>query len=180
MSATATASLPWNWYSDPAVYRLEQERIFRRAWQYVAHAALLPEPGSFLARRAGDVPVLVVRGRDGELRAFLNVCRHRGSLLVEGAGTRAAIQCPYHAWTYDLDGSLRRAPRAEREPGFEASELGLVPLALETWGPLVFVNPDREAAPLSVTLGALPELVRSAGIDLDALEHRLHVEYALE
>jgi phenylpropionate dioxygenase-like ring-hydroxylating dioxygenase large terminal subunit len=180
VTATATASLPWSWYSDLAVYRLEQERIFMRAWQYVGHTSSLAEPGSFVARRAGEVPVLLVRGRDGDLRAFLNVCRHRGSLLVEGEGKRAAIQCPYHAWTYDLDGSLRRAPRSEREPGFDASELGLVPLAVETWGPLVFVNPDRDAAPLGDTLGELPELVRSAGIDLDALEHRLHVDYSLD
>jgi choline monooxygenase len=180
VSTTAAATLPWSWYSDPAVHRLEQERIFRRAWQYVAHAAQLPGPGSFVARQAGEVPVVVVRGSDGEIRAFVNVCRHRGSLLVEGEGRRASIQCPYHAWTYDLDGSLRRAPRSEREPGFDPSELGLVPLALDTWGPLVFVNPDRQTEPLAETLGELPELVRAAGIDLDALEHRIHVEYALE
>ena len=180
MSTTAVQSLPWSWYTDPAVLRLEQERIFRRLWQYVGHAAQVPEPGSYMARHAGEIPVLVVRGHDGELRAFLNVCRHRGSLLTEGEGKRAAIQCPYHAWTYDLDGSLRRAPRADLEPGFDPSDLGLVPLALETWGPLVFVNPDRDAAPLADTLGELPDLVRSAGIDLDALEHRIHVGYELE
>ena len=180
MTALAPATLPFSWYSDAAVYRLEQERIFRRAWQYVAHTAQLAEPGAFVARQAGEVPVVVVRGTDRELRAFLNVCRHRGSLLVEGTGTRASIQCPYHAWTYDLDGTLRRAPRSEREPGFDASRLGLRPLALDTWGPLVFVNPDTDAAPLAETLGELPELVRAAGIDLDALEHRLHVEYELD
>jgi carnitine monooxygenase subunit len=97
VSATAVQSLPWSWYSDPAVLRLEQERIFRRLWQYVGHAAQVPEPGSFMARHAGEIPVLVVRDRKGELRAFLNVCRHRGSLLAEGEGKRAAIQCPYHA-----------------------------------------------------------------------------------
>ena len=180
MSTTAAATLPWSWYSDPAVHRVEQERIFRRAWQYVGHTAQLAGPGSFVARQAGAIPVVVVRGSDGELRAFVNVCRHRGSLLVEGTGKRASIQCPYHAWTYALDGSLRQAPRSDREPGFDASQLGLVPLALDTWGPLVFVNPDRDAAPLAETLGELPDLVRSAGIDLDALEHRLHVEYELD
>jgi choline monooxygenase len=173
-------TLPWTWYSDPAVYRLEQEHIFRHAWQYAGHTGQLADPGAYLARRAGDVPVLVVRDGQGELRAFLNVCRHRGSILLEGEGSRATIQCPYHAWTYELDGSLRRAPRAEREQGFEAEELGLVPLAVDTWGPLVFVNPDPEAAPLAETLGELPALVAAAGIDLDALEHRLHSKYVLE
>jgi phenylpropionate dioxygenase-like ring-hydroxylating dioxygenase large terminal subunit len=173
-------TLPFSWYSDPAVYALEQERIFRRAWQYVGRAGLVSEPRSLAAARAGSVPVLLVRDREGELRAFLNVCRHRGSILVEGESRRETIQCPYHAWTYELDGSLRRAPRAEQEADFDRSELGLVPLPVDTWGPLVFVNPDRDAAPLADTLGELPELVAAAGIDLDALEHRLHVEYSLE
>jgi phenylpropionate dioxygenase-like ring-hydroxylating dioxygenase large terminal subunit len=172
-------TLPFSWYSDPAVYALEQERIFRRAWQYVGRTGLVAEPGSFAGVRAGEVPVLLVRDREGVLRAFLNVCRHRGSILIEGEGTRETIQCPYHAWTYGLDGSLRRAPRSEQEADFDPAGLGLVPLAVDTWGPLVFVNPDPEAPPLAETLAELPELVASAGIDLDALEHRLHVEYSL-
>lgn len=173
-------TLPYNWYSDPAVYALEQERIFRRTWQYVGWTGLISEPGSFAAVRAGEVPVLLVRDREGTLRAFLNVCRHRGSIIVEGEGRRETIQCPYHAWTYELDGSLRRAPRADQEGDFDASGLGLVQLAVDTWGPLVFVNPDAEAASLAEMLGELPDLVASAGIQLDALEHRLHVEYTVE
>ncbi|MGH3104064.1 MAG: aromatic ring-hydroxylating oxygenase subunit alpha [Gaiellaceae bacterium] len=179
MTASAK-TLPWSWYSDPAVLRLEQERIFRRAWQYAAHSGQVAEPGSYVAARAGDVPVVVVRDREGDLRAFLNVCRHRGSQLVEGEGRRETIQCPYHAWTYGLDGSLRAAPRSQREPEFDAAELGLVPVQVDTWGPLVFVCPDREAAPLAETLGGLPELVASAGVDLDSLEHRLRSEFALQ
>jgi phenylpropionate dioxygenase-like ring-hydroxylating dioxygenase large terminal subunit len=151
-------SIPWSWYSDPEVLRLEQERIFGRTWQYVGHEGRVEAVGERFAAWAGDVPVLVVRADDG-LRAFLNVCRHRGSLLVEGDGARASIQCPYHAWTYGLDGSLRAAPRSEREPEFDASELSLVPLRLEAWGPLLFVNPDRDAAPLAETLGPLPDLL---------------------
>jgi choline monooxygenase len=104
------------------------------------------------------VPVLVVRAEEGA-RAFLNVCRHRGSLLVEGAGTQGSIQCPYHAWTYGLDGSLRAAPRSDREPDFDPEGLSLVPLRLETWGPFLFVNADEEAPPLADTLGPLPDLL---------------------
>jgi choline monooxygenase len=154
-------SLPWSWYSDPEVLRLEQGRIFRQTWQYVGHAGRVAALGERFAAWAGDVPVLVVRAEDG-LRAFLNVCRHRGSLLVEGDGARASIQCPYHAWTYGLDGSLRAAPRSEREPDFDVSELSLVPLRLETWGPLLFVNPREDAPPLAETLGPLPDLL---GVD---------------
>jgi phenylpropionate dioxygenase-like ring-hydroxylating dioxygenase large terminal subunit len=154
----APRTLPWSWYSDPDVLRREQDRIFRRTWQYVGHTGRVEGLGDRFAAWAGDVPVLVVRADEG-IRAFLNVCRHRGSLLAEGEGKGKTIQCPYHAWTYSLDGSLRAAPRSEREEGFEAEGLSLVPLRLETWGPFFFVNPDPDAAPLAETLGPVPELV---------------------
>ena len=169
MSAVETRTIPWSWYTDPVVLRLEHERIFRRAWQYVARREEILEPGSFLATRAGDVPVVLVRDEEGELRAFLNVCRHRGSLICEGSGKRATLQCPYHAWTYGLDGRLVAAPRLNREGGNDPSELGLVPIEVDTWGPLVFVNPDREAPPLSDFLDDVPQRIVDAGIDLDDL-----------
>jgi phenylpropionate dioxygenase-like ring-hydroxylating dioxygenase large terminal subunit len=169
VSAVDVRSLPWSWYTDPAVLQLERERIFRRSWQYVGHLGDVPDPGSFAATAVGDVPVVLVRDRDDTLRAFLNVCRHRGSIVCIGSGKRETLQCPYHAWTYGLDGRLVAAPRAGKEGGIETDELGLVQLQLETWGPLVFVNPDREAAPLADFLDGLPELVAGAGIDLDAL-----------
>jgi choline monooxygenase len=159
----APRTLPWSWYSDPEVLQREQECIFRRAWQYVGHSGLVAEVGERFGAWAGEVPVLVVRAEDG-VRAFLNICRHRGSLLVEDGGSRGTIQCPYHAWTYALDGSLRAAPRSEREPGFDPADLSLVPVRLESWGPLLFVNPDSEAPPLAETLGRLPELLPVDGL----------------
>jgi phenylpropionate dioxygenase-like ring-hydroxylating dioxygenase large terminal subunit len=162
-------TLPWRWYSDPEVLRLEQERIFRRAWQYAGHAGELPEPGSYTVSRAGDVPILLTRDREDELRAFVNVCRHRGSVLADEPGRRETVQCPYHAWTYGLDGALRAAPRAEREPGLVREELGLVPVRLERWGPLLFVNPNPDAPGLAETLGGLPGLVAAAGVEVESL-----------
>ena len=169
----ARQTLPWSWYSDPDVLRREQERIFRRAWQYVGHAGRLGEVGDRFAAWAGEVPVLVVRDED-DIRAFLNVCRHRGSLLLEGDGNGKSVQCPYHAWTYSLDGSLRAAPRSDREPDFDPEGLSLVPLRLETWGPLLFVNADEGAAPLAETLGPVVELV-----PLDGLVFHSRDEYEL-
>jgi choline monooxygenase len=168
-TTTDFSTIPYDWYADPAVARLEQERIFRRTWQYAAHTGELSEPGSFVSTRAGNVPVVVVRGRDNELRAFVNVCRHRGYLLCDGAGKRETLQCPYHAWTYDLDGSLRSAPRSEMEPGFERERLGLVPMLVDTWGPFVFINPDTGAGTLTEHLGHLPRIVAEGGVDVDAL-----------
>jgi phenylpropionate dioxygenase-like ring-hydroxylating dioxygenase large terminal subunit len=111
----------------------------------------------------------VTRARDGELRAFLNVCRHRGFPLVEGAGKRETLQCPYHAWTYGLDGSLRTAPRSNEEPHFPKDELGLCSVAVGTWGPFVFVNADRDAEPLADALGSMPAQVAELGLDVGDL-----------
>jgi choline monooxygenase len=169
VSAIETRTLPWSWYADPAVLRLEHERIFRRFWQYVARADEIAEPGSFHTSRAGDIPVLLARDREGTLRAFLNVCRHRGSIVCKGSGQRETLQCPYHAWTYGLDGRLLAAPRSDREGGFDRDELGLVQLRVDTWGPFVFVNPDSDAPPLADSLEGVPERIAAAGIDVESL-----------
>ncbi|MFN2468385.1 MAG: aromatic ring-hydroxylating dioxygenase subunit alpha [Gaiellaceae bacterium] len=177
--AAGARTLPWSWYSDPEILRAEQERIFRRSWHYVGHAAEVEHSGDRLPGWAGETPVLVVRDEEGELRAFLNVCRHRGSLLVAEAGRRETIQCPYHAWTYGLDGSLRRAPRSEREPGLDLDDVALRPVQVGTWGPFVFVNPDIEAEPLESALGELPRLAEEHGLDVDAVRFRERAHYAL-
>ncbi|HLY95476.1 MAG TPA: aromatic ring-hydroxylating dioxygenase subunit alpha [Gaiellaceae bacterium] len=165
------STLPYSWYSDPEVLRREQEKIFRSAWQYAGHLGELPEPGTFFTTRAGRTPVIVTRARDDEVRAFLNVCRHRGFPVAAGAGKRETIQCPYHAWTYGLDGSLRAAPRANEEEDFHQDELGLVPVSVGTWGPFVFVNADRDAEPLADALGSMPAQVAELGPDVGDLTH---------
>ena len=162
-------TLPYAWYADPAVARVEQERLFAVSWQYAARADQVAEPGQLTTAFAGSLPVVLARARDGVLRGFVNVCRHRGHPLCEGDARRETIQCPYHAWTYSLDGALRNAPRADREPGFDREGLGLVPVSVDTWGPFVFVNPDPTAAPLADALVELPALLADGGLDVDAL-----------
>jgi choline monooxygenase len=164
-------TLAWSTYSDPALEPLERERIFARSWQYVGHVGQLATPGYF-ASQVGDVPVVITRDRGGELRAFLNVCRHRGSPVAEGEAARATLQCPYHAWTYGLDGALLAAPRADSEGGLDAGELGLRPAGVGTWGPFVFANPDPDAPRLGDVLGRLPALVAEAGVDVEGLDFR--------
>jgi choline monooxygenase len=176
----SAATLPYAWYASEEVLRLEQERIFERAWHYAGHAGELAEPGSYFTTQAGRIPLVVVRARDGELRSFVNVCRHRGFEVAQGCGRRETLQCAYHAWTYDLDGSLRAAPRSDREPGFEKHELGLKPARVGTWGPFVFVNADADAPSLADTFGDLPRLVAEAGLEVDALTFNRRVEFELE
>jgi carnitine monooxygenase subunit len=167
---------PWSWYSDPAVFAREQHAIFSTAWHYVGRLA---EPGDVVPGWAGHVPVAIVQADDGEERAFVNVCRHRGSVVVDEAANRKTLQCSYHAWTYTLDGSLRAAPRSERE-GFDLSELSLFPARLERWGPFRFVNLDADASPLAELLGDIPERIAEGGLDVDSLafHHRVDWEVA--
>ena len=172
-------TLPWEWYVSPDVLRVEQERIFRGAWHYAGPAAWAAEPGDRFPCRAGDVPLVVVRDQEQTLRAFLNVCRHRGAEVVAERGRRETLQCPYHAWTYDLDGRLRSAPRSEREESFEPGELGLVPAGVGQWGPFVFVNADQHAPSLAEALGAVPELLEGGGVDVEGLVFRERSTYRL-
>ena len=173
-------TLPASWYVDPGVLECERDQLFARAWTYAGPAEWVAEPGSYFAAQIGHIPVAVVRGSDGTLRGLVNVCRHRGHLVVEGTGCRETLQCPYHAWTYNLDGSLRRAPRSEREPGFDSTGLSLAHVSVGTWGPFVFVNPDPDAAPLDATLGGLPAIVAESGLDVGAIRFHSHHEWPIE
>ncbi len=130
--------------------------------------------------RAGRLPIVVTRARDGALRAFLNVCRHRGFQVAEGEGKRETLQCPYHAWTYGLDGRLRKAPRSEEEPDFPQDELCLLPVAVDTWGPFVFANAGPDPEPLEQALGSLPAQVAELGLDVDSLVHHSRWEAEID
>ncbi|MFC0849539.1 aromatic ring-hydroxylating dioxygenase subunit alpha [Streptomyces noboritoensis] len=128
-------TLPGRFYCDPAVFAQEQERIFETLWCCAVRAADLDRPGAFRTVQVGRENVLVVRTREGALRAFLNVCRHRGArVCAEESGTvRRTLQCPYHAWTYDLEGRLVAAPNLARMPDVDREERGLLRVALREW-----------------------------------------------
>ena len=170
-------TVPWSWYSDPAILALEADRIFRGTWQYAGHLGELQGPGSYFASATGPVPVLITLDGDGTLRGFLNVCRHRGAIVATDAKKRGTVQCPYHAWTYGLDGCLRAAPRGGDDPAFDAGRLGLLPVSVDTWGPFIFHNPDPQAEPLSSALGDLPQVVAEHGLDVDSLRFNQRSHY---
>ncbi len=144
-----TYALAPSYYVDPAVLEREKERIFFRTWQYACHLSQLEKPGDYVAFDILDQGLFVIRGRDGELRAFYNVCKHRAHELLQGQGNVVLITCPYHAWTYQTDGKLRRAPNSEKVPGFDADAICLTPVRLEVFCGFVFVNLDPDCAPMA-------------------------------
>jgi phenylpropionate dioxygenase-like ring-hydroxylating dioxygenase large terminal subunit len=157
-------------YLDPEVLAGEMDAIFARTWQYAGHVSQLPSPGSYLTTTAGDQPVLVLRTQEGELRAFRNVCRHRGSELLSGTGTcKRAIRCRYHGWTYDSsDGRLLGVPEHLSYGDLDKGALGLFPARVESFGGLIFVNLDPRATPLAEqAAGMLPLLERYRLADLE-------------
>ncbi len=172
-------TLPFSWYTDEEQLRHERARIFARSWQYAGRSEDVAKPGSYLATDAAGIPVLVTRDDDGALRAFINVCRHRGAVLAEGCGARSSIQCHYHAWTYGLDGNLRAAPRADREPEFDRADWSLLPASVAVWGPFLFVNPAPRAAPLAEQLGELPSIL-ARDLDVDSLVFHSRVEFGAD
>ena len=128
--------------------------MFTGTWQYGGAVEHVTKPGDFATSQAGHVPIVIVRGRDGELRGFVNVCRHRGHLVASDSGCRETLQCPYHAWTYDLDGSRASAPRSDREPGFDPGDFLLASGCGRHVGPVRVRQPGcRELPPLHTVLG---------------------------
>ena len=154
---------PARWYTDPAMLALESRSVFGRTWQVVGRADAVAAPGTYLAGEIAGEPILVTRDQDGTLRAFSNVCRHRGSLLAEGHGAAPVIRCPYHAWTYTLDGRLHGQPEFEGVENWDRSQICLPEFRVETWGPFVFVNQDAQAPPLAEVLGDIPREAAEIG-----------------
>jgi Rieske 2Fe-2S family protein len=157
--------LPARVFHDPDVFAFEQEAWFARTWLCVGREEDVATAGEYILARAANESVIVLRDRAGLVHAFHNVCRHRGSTLLDepvgpnGAGKVVRIQCPYHAWIYDLDGSLRRAPHTEEILDFDVADNGLVPVRLETWQGFIFINLDPAAPALSEYLADLPAAV---------------------
>ncbi len=168
--SAAGAALEPRLYTDATLLEPEQELIFERTWQLAGHIGSLPRPGSYLTGQAGTQPVLVVRDDKQQLRAFKNVCRHRGSRLLSGSGQcKAAIRCRYHGWTYRLDGSLIGIPEGlSYEEKVDKRKFGLMPARVEELCGLVFVNLDPDATPLAELVGDLPQ--RLAPYRIDSLQ----------
>jgi choline monooxygenase len=171
-------TIPAPWYLDPAIERLEQQQVFAGNWQAIGRADQVAHPGDYFTAEFADEPILVVRGADWELRAFFNVCRHHAAAVATAPCGRAQLfRCPYHGWTYGLDGSLKGTPEFAGVCNFDRSANGLVPVAVDTWENFVFVNLATNAAPLRVCLSDLVPRVTPLG--LDKLQFHSRKDYTL-
>jgi choline monooxygenase len=172
------STIPSEWYIDPRIAALERRTVWSRSWQLVGRAAQVAAPGEFVTAEVAGEPVVVVRGSDGVLRGFFNVCRHHAAAVMTApCGKVDRLRCPYHGWTYDLAGQLRGVPELEGVKRFDRKAMGLVPLAVASWEGFVFVHLDPDPVPLERSLGALVEQV--APLALGALQFCERREYTL-
>ncbi|MCA9708611.1 MAG: aromatic ring-hydroxylating dioxygenase subunit alpha [Myxococcales bacterium] len=150
---------PSSWYTDPELHALELRFVFDRAWQPVARLEQLAAAGAYVSGCMAGEPWVIARGSDDQLRALANTCRHRGREVVSGHGTAEHLVCGYHAWSYDLDGRLRSAPRMAGIRGFDRDQLSLPPLAVTEWGPWAWLSLDADPAPLLDRIASLDHML---------------------
>ncbi len=173
--AGRSMSLHADAYTEPAWYKADLQAVIARTWQWVCHVEKLRQPGSYVTVDIAERPIVVVRDREGVLRAFYNVCKHRAHALLSGEGQTSRIMCPYHAWVYKLDGQLVRAPETEHLEDFSTDDICLDAVQVEEFCGFVFVNLAPEAAPLREQSGNLGTEIRHWAPDIDDLTfgHRL-------
>jgi choline monooxygenase len=164
------STIPGPWYVDERMAELERQTVFSKTWQVLGRAEQVANPGQFVTGVVAGEPIVAVRGQDGALRAFYNVCRHHAAKVVtEPCGSASLLHCPYHGWNYGLDGSLKGMPEFDGVKNFERRENGLVPVKAEIWEAFVFVNLDPRAASLPAFLGGLA--TRCAPLGLSQLHY---------
>lgn len=154
-------TLPPAAYTEPSIFNAECTRIFQREWICVARSEQVPNPGDFLSADLPGQPIVITRDTNGDLHALSRICLHRAMPLVAGMGNAKRFVCPYHNWTYELDGRLRSAPMMTGAREFEPETCRLPELGLEEWNGFVFVNLDRSAPPLGPRLEKLDDLIRN-------------------
>jgi choline monooxygenase len=172
-------TIPGSWYTDARIGELETRTVFSRTWQMVARVDQLAEAGQYVTTEVGGEPIVVVRGHDGVLRAFYNVCRHHAAaVMTECEGRADRLRCPYHGWTYSLDGTLKSLTEFEGVASFDRSSNGLVAVSVATWEQLVFVHLDPHPPSIDEWLGArLREQV--GALDLGTLRFAARREWTI-
>lgn len=178
-NATESFTIPSRYYLDPDIYRQEITRIFYKSWWYAGHVSQLANPGDRILTRIDDQSVFITRGNDTKLRAFYNVCQHRGHELVSESGNSNIIVCPYHAWSYDLTGKLQSARNTDKVHGFNKCEFSLKAVRVEVFCGMVFINLDENAAPLAELAAELESEIRQYCPAVDSLSFVRRDDFAI-
>ncbi len=166
---------PSSWYCDPAALALEKKTVLRRSWQAVGRIDQVKESGQYFSGTLAGEPYVVVRGEDGKIRGFFNVCRHHATCVVSGVGTAKRLTCPYHGWTYNLDGALFGTAHAGKLEDFDPKNYGLITIPCETWGPFVFLCLDPNPPSLSEQFEPLKEPLEKTNFEnLHFAERRVY------
>jgi len=182
-------TLASRFYTDPTVLEIEKEKIFRKTWQLVGTTMqpcgevngsnkTIADPETYFTAEIAGEPILIICDKQGTLRAFSNVCRHRAGPIALGSGCKNVMRCQYHGWTYTLEGKLIGTPDVDGIEFFDRSTMGMVPLRLDTWGDLIFVNFDNNAEPLATVLGEIPNQAR--GFDFENLKLAERRDYVID
>jgi choline monooxygenase len=156
---------PSSWYTEPVFHDIDRDTVFANNWLIAARDDQLENPGDYVAGSVAGEPYVIVRDTDGGLRAFFNVCRHHAAAVMVGEGNCDEMVCPYHGWTYALDGSLKSAPELGGVRDFDRDCFGLVPIKVAQWGRLVFINTGKDPRPLDGDLSVLDQRLRDMGLD---------------
>lgn len=178
--ANASHSLHADAYTDPGWFGLDQSEIIRRSWQWVCHEEKLREPGAYVSVEIGGMPIVAVRGRDNQLRAFYNVCKHRAHQLLTGEGQVSNIVCPYHAWSYDLGGQLKAARHTSHLTDFTIGGICLDEVQIEAFAGFVYVNLDLSAASLADQAGELAPEIGEWAPDVHDLTFAHRLSYTIK
>jgi choline monooxygenase len=157
-------TIPSKWYVEPSFHALDLEAVLGGSWHLVGAESQIPGPGDRMVSEAAGNPIVTVRDETGEVRAFYNICRHRGGPVATCDGTGRVLQCQYHGWTYGLDGSLRGMPRFDHVELFDKKSFGLVPLATASWQGLIFVHLDSRPPSLTQRVSGLAEHIACANV----------------
>ena len=173
-------TMPARFYTHPEIYDLEKEAIFYKTWHYAGHVSQVAEERSYFTTSIHGQNLFIAKGQDGELRAFHNVCPHRGHQLLEGAGKKNVITCPYHAWAFDFHGNLVSARNSENVEGFNKQEFPLKQARLEVFCGMVMINLDMDAKPFAELYDGLEEEIRQYMPSVDELSFAQRDTYEVE
>jgi len=162
------------YFTDQQLFERSMEKVFYKNWLLACHSSQLSKPGDYLTMSIHDQDIIVTHSRDGGIKAFYNVCQHRGHKLAKGSGNKKLLVCPYHAWSYDLDGKLKAAPHANKSPGFDSSKICLTEIRLENFLGFIFINLDPDCKTMDETYPGIREEMLTLCTDVEDRKYAYH------